>query len=102
MLDQNFIGVVYTTDRFMWHSELNKFSSDISLVPAVLREMYNDALDIGFAMKSVNTGKIAYFYLENGEKNADGDYTVWNFKPTHNSMYYNPRLKDVVVSIYNT
>lgn len=102
MLLPNFIGQVYATDKFMWHADLNSFSSEISMVPAVLREMFNDALDLGFAMQSNKTGKIAYFALENGEKNEDGDYVLWSFKPIESSVYHNPRLKDVVVTIYNT
>lgn len=102
MLSPNFIGTVYATNLFMWHPSTNSFSSEISMVPAVLREMFSDDLDLGFAMQSAKTNQIAYFSLENGEKNDDGDYVVWRFKPTESSVSRNPRLKDVVVLIYNT
>jgi hypothetical protein len=102
MNKQNVIGPYYDTKHFTWIGESNYFVAEISTVPAVLRQLWNDSLDLGFCMISHKTGNEAFFTLIAGERDDDGDYVFWLFKPTQSSIDANPRLKDVFVKIFNT
>ena len=100
-LPSNFIGFCYSSDDFYWDKKTYSFSADISEVPAVLRQMTNDSMDIGFAMRSSKTGEIAYFIVSRAERDADGDMYRWTFIPTDASIYSNPLLTGVMVNVYN-
>lgn len=101
MLHPSFIGQVYSSNDFTYDASTKVFVGEISAVPTVLREMYNDALDIGFAMRSAKTGRIAYFCIETAERDREGDMYRWTFKPTSDSIRRNPNLEGVVVAVYN-
>ena len=78
-LTSNFIGFCYSSDNFFWDKKSNTFSADVSEVPAVLRQMFNDSMDLGFAMRSSKTGNIVYFSLATAERDPDGDMLLWSF-----------------------
>lgn len=44
-------------------------------------EVYRDACDLGFRVRSDRTGKIEYFRLKEEKRDAEGDVTVWIFEP---------------------
>lgn len=75
----NVIGFVYNSDSFMHHIESKRFSADISEVPNVLRQLWDDALDTGFVMRSKKTGSTAFFTLKLINRDSDGDITSWEF-----------------------
>lgn len=74
------IGVVYSSSLFSYTKSTKNFTAEISMVPAVLRQLFDDSLDIGFGIRSEKTGRIIYFTLVDGFKDEDGDYTFWNFE----------------------
>lgn len=83
--DFNYHGMSWTTEA----SDLarNNFFGQI----------WDDAADVGFVVKSHVTGKEVVFYLDTVERDADNDIRWWTFKP------YNPedRYKDLVITIWN-
>jgi hypothetical protein len=76
--------------RFTFNKEtrtLSAFESDLRDKPfdghyRWLRRLYDDAMDIGMAIRSHLTGKLETFYLEREETN-EGDILAWYFKPVH-------------------
>ena len=100
-LTPNFIGQLYSSDDFFWDKIGSMFKSDVSDTPAVLRQMYNDSLDLGFAMESAKTGKIVYFTLATAERDREGDMEFWTFVPTDQSVFENQLLNGVKVVVYN-
>jgi hypothetical protein len=97
----NFIGHCYSSDNFLWSKEYGHFSANIAEVPSVLRQMFNDSMDLGFAMRSSKTGSIVYFTLEDVFRNSDGDVIRWDFVPTAATVNAHPALRSVKVTIYN-
>jgi hypothetical protein len=100
-LSTNFIGQCYSSDDFFWDKIGRLFKSDVSDTPAVLRQLYNDSMDLGFAMHSVKTGNIVYFSLATAQRDREGDMEFWSFEPTPNSVKANPGLADIKVIVFN-
>lgn len=74
------IGVVYPSSLFSYTKASKNFTAEISIVPAVLRQLFDDSLDIGFGIRSEKTGRVIYFTLVNAFKDDEGDYTHWEFE----------------------
>ena len=96
-LSSNFIGQCYSSNNFLWDKASQTFIADISDVPAVLRQMFNDSLDLGFAMQSAKTGDVLYFTLATAERDREGDMAVWTFEPLNCSH----SLQSIKVRIFN-
>lgn len=94
----NVIGTIYNSNQFSHAKDHKLFVSEISLMPQVLRQLWNDAMDLGFGICSAKTGKVIYFTLLDVERDSDGDVIRWVFEP------FRPpeALKGYRVHIYNT
>ena len=101
LLSSNFIGQCYSSNDFAWDKETQTFTVEISDVPAVLRQMFNDSMDLGFAMESAKTGNIVYFSLATAERDREGEMFRWTFTPADQSIYENQLLNGVKVVVYN-
>ena len=97
----NFIGTAILSSAFEFNRSTRVFAAEISEVPAVLRQMFSDSMDLGFAMVSAKTGKLAYFTLVCAERDREGDMITWVFEPTPTSLWQNPGLDGVVVIVFN-
>lgn len=84
----------------------NAFSGDISTLQAngvdPIAQLYHDACDQGFLMRSHRSGNIAVWYLSDTGKDREGDTTHWTFKPTMATVHHNPVLFDAKVYVWNT
>ena len=60
---------------------------------AWLTRLYNDACDIGFAIRSEKTGKVIRFSLSNEEKDREGDLVAFHFSPVET----NSGVREVVI-----
>jgi hypothetical protein len=96
-LSSNFIGQCYSSKSFTWNKETQTFSAEISDVPAVLRQMFNDSMDLGFAMQSAKTGNVVYFTLATAERDREGDMACWTFQ----AVSVRPGLSAIKVVVYN-
>ncbi len=64
---------------------LSTFESDLRSGPfdgtfPWLHRLYDDAADVGIAIRSHHTGQVVYFHLEDQEE-RDGEIVAWHFKP---------------------
>ena len=74
---------------FSWHKKSGVFSTEHSTFHGnghQLSRIYDDAMDIGFAMQSKKTGAVKRFYLAGSEKDDEGDIQTYIFKPTDNDL----------------
>jgi hypothetical protein len=97
----NIIGTVYSSKHFTFSKESQCFIGEISEVPGVLRQLWNDSYDTGFCMRSEKTGQIAYFTIEDVEHGGDGDVQYWIFSPVGSSVMCNSGLAGTKVKIFN-
>lgn len=62
-----------------------------------MSNIYDDAADVGLRIRS-HTGREEIFHLTDVIRDADGDITVWIFKPINTKSL---RLRGVTVHILN-
>lgn len=75
-------------------------TSDLGHV--VFRPLYDDACDIGIALKSVMTGNISYWYLEQDlYDEREHELIGWQLRPTSESVRREPLLSGYRMVIYN-
>jgi len=76
--------------RFSWHRESQTLTTEESTLrngPRTangewfLSRMYNDACDVGIAIRSHKTGTVERFYLTTTDQDSEGDIAGWNFEP---------------------
>jgi len=97
MNTSNVIGLTYDHAHFTYNKATKSFAGEISEVPGVLRQLWNDSLDIGFGIRG-NHG-VVYFTLSRHVKDEEGDTLYWEFEvynPTRN-----PILNGLTVKIFN-
>ena len=96
------IGTVFDSSRFTWDKNLRILTSDISETPEVLRQLWNDQLDLGFGIRSHRTGKVAFFTRVDMVKTYESEVTKWIFEAHIRSIEDNQGLRDVRVHVFNT
>lgn len=93
--------------RFTYDVTTRTFSAEASdLRPAVfLARLYDDAMDVGFVMKSSKTGAEVTYVLEAEHREPAteelGDITHWTFTPTHESASKYRECVNTKVKIFN-
>ena len=80
-------------------------SAEISDLGAnnIFQFLYDNASDIGFAMKSERTGQVVTFVLKKTERDNDGDTLFWSFVPAkelNKGVVYSTN-KHLSVTIFN-
>ena len=79
MNSSKIVGSVYSSDNFEYSSNSKTFSANISKVLHVLSYLWDDGLDVGFGIQSINTGRIVYFTCTKIDTEDDGDIIGWHF-----------------------
>lgn len=97
----NIIGAVYNSTQLTYCKKEKCFVGEISEIPKVLRQLWNDSLDIGFGIRSAKTDNVAFFTLVEISNNGEGETLFWVFEPTDKSIAANPALLAHKVFIYN-
>jgi hypothetical protein len=64
------------------------------------RQIYDDAADVGIAIRSARTGKLIRFYLSDIDV-SDEDVAGWHFAPIPEDMRRIPESRNVRVLIIN-
>jgi hypothetical protein len=64
------------------------------------RQIYDDACDIGIAIKSSVTGKVMKFHLHDTKIDNDNDILFWEYHPCSEDAR-DPKLKNLKVIIFN-
>jgi hypothetical protein len=98
-LPENVIGTVYDSKHFTYVKGLKSFVGEISDTPQVLRQLWNDSMDLGFGIRSHKTGRVVFFTLKNMLRSEEGDVHGWVFH-VHNPAKH-PDLEGLTATIYN-
>ena len=67
----------------------------------VARQIYDDACDVGFAIRNHATGNVVRFYMEQPHTDREGDITHWTFKVIPEDARKDPRIAKLSVKIFN-
>lgn len=78
-------ATILRSKYFYYHKETNSFSQDISSLPIkdisqLNQQIYNDACDTGFWLKSGKTGIMMLFMPTEVDITNDNEIAGWNFK----------------------
>lgn len=86
--------------RFSYDPKDRTFSAERSdlNVSTTFGRIYDDAADLGFAMRSSRTGRVVLFALTREERDADGDARFWEFEPIPEHA---PHAGDTRVIVFN-
>lgn len=98
-LPENVIGTVYETKYFTYVKGLKSFVGEISDTPQVLRQLWNDSMDLGFGIRSHKTGRVVFFTLKNIWRDDEGDVIRWVFDVFNPTQH--PDLEGLTATIYN-
>ncbi len=78
------------------------FASDLN-GHELMRQLYDDACDVGFGIKSARTRSVVTFHLAEVKRNADNDIQFWEYHPTPDNVRTAlSSLKNLKVIIFNT
>ncbi len=87
----------------MFHFDSQKegsaFASDME--NRHLQRIYDDACDIGFAVKSSVTGVVVVYVMTEVKRDRENDITHWEYVPTSESIRKNPRCQGSKISVWN-
>lgn len=77
-------------------------ASDLGLRPGHQWErLYDDACDVGIVLRSHKTGVETRWYLQDTERDAEGDVTCWKFRPCSESARKSPDIAAYTLVILN-
>lgn len=89
---------------FSFVHDSKRFLADLSEVQVQLHRvnsnLYDDALDVGFVMRSTKTGALVVFALER-EEVKEGDLLAYHYKITPASAARVPALEGATVTMFN-
>jgi hypothetical protein len=66
-----------------------------------LQQIYNDACDVGLAIRSAKTGKIVTYHMTNEHKDNEGDIQFWDYEPTTESIRRVPECLGSKLKVFN-
>jgi hypothetical protein len=66
-----------------------------------LQQFYNNARDIGFAMKSDKTGDVVMYAMNSVKRDEEGDIQYWTYHPTTESQQKVPGCRGTMVIVFN-
>jgi hypothetical protein len=89
-----------SSSLFSWNG-LKATTEDSTLYGVNTRvPLYDDACDVGFAIKSEKTGRVSTWFFS--EELRDGEEVVgWLYKPTTESVRKNQGLSGYTLTIFN-
>lgn len=90
-----------STERFSYHRDLKTFTAEASDLNHTgcnfLGRLYDDAADVGFCLVSHKTGAVEPFYLDNVDRDREGDVRAWEFLPVNKAL----REGGIKLTIFN-
>jgi hypothetical protein len=66
-----------------------------------LQQLYDDACDVGFAVKSEKTGKVVVFSMTSPFYNDEREIQGWHYVPTCESFRNVPGCQGMEATIFN-
>lgn len=94
--------IEFPSEMFTWSDGGRSASCEASdMGDRHLQRLYDDAMDVGFAMKSEKTGRVVKFYMDEIHKNDEQEVTHWTYKACHEDVRLNPEAMFIVVTVFN-
>lgn len=92
----------FDSKQFSYNSSDKTLTAEASdLNNKHLQQIYNDACDVGFAIRSNKTGKVVTYYMTHEEKDNEGDIKWWIYEPTPESLRRVNECLGTKVMIFN-
>jgi hypothetical protein len=92
----NVIGTIYSSRNFTYLKDSKIFVGEISELREVLRQLWNDSMDLGFGIRSEKSGRVVLFTLKNIKRDEDNDILQWEFE------VYNPNNSPILQGLTAT
>ena len=91
------------SSRFDFNTTIKTFSTEASSLRGTpfQSQLYDDACDVGFIMKSTKTGNEVTYVLEKEHKDFEGEVIKWTFVPTIESYNKHREAVNTRVVIFN-
>ena len=91
------------SSKFTYLGSTKTFVAEISDLKPFnpLTRLYDAAMDVGFTMRSKITGIDVDYFLTEEHKDAEGDVTSWEFRPTVESERKTVDCRGTSVTIFN-
>lgn len=91
------------SDKFTYDRTTRTFSAEASDFPnhAPFQRLYDDAVDVGFTMKSTKTGAEVVYTMEQVHRDGEGETTHWTFVPTRESYNRHREAVNTKVVVFN-
>jgi hypothetical protein len=88
--------------KFHWDAESRVLSAEISdLNNPRFQRIYDDACDVGLAVRSDRTGETVSFYVAQEHKDREGDVQSWVLEPIPEHIRKNPCLMPLRIRLWN-
>jgi hypothetical protein len=95
----------YSSKLFIQSTKDREFTCDASQLARLpnnfMGRIYDDAIDLGFAIVSERTGNEAVWYHSQTVCDDEGDVREWVFLPTRETVQKMPQLRDYKVIVFN-
>lgn len=92
----------FPCSRFTWIADAKSLAAEVSdLGHNPFRRLYADAADEGLAITSGRTGRVARFYVESTNRDADNDVIGWTLRPTPETLRLVPESAGIKVVVFN-
>ena len=93
--------IAFPSDRFTYDKNTFTFTSEaLDMDDRHLQRIYNDACDVGFAVK-LFTDEIVTFVLSKVVKDKGGDITSWEYVLTEESIRQYPVYSSFKATVFN-
>lgn len=66
-----------------------------------LQPLYDDAADVGFAIKSDKTGNVVIFSVVDVKRDGEGELQYWTYAATADCIRKYPECRKVQVLVFN-
>jgi hypothetical protein len=94
--------VEHSSDQFTFDASDETFTACASdLNNRHLERIYDDACDVGLAIKSAKTGVVITYYMDKTHYDREHDITHWTYKPCSEDVRKHPEAIWTEVIIFN-
>jgi hypothetical protein len=94
--------IEFSSNQFTYNAADRTFTSEASdLDNRHLQRIYDDACDVGFAIKSDKTGEVVTYVMNSVKKDEEGDVEYWTYHPALESQRKIPSCRDTMVMVFN-
>ena len=96
--------IEFPSDMFSWQrtpTGMTLVGEASDLGNRHLQPLYDDACDVGFAVKSTHTGAVVTYAMSRVMKDNEGEIQRWDYEPTSESVRNVPDCAGTRAVIFN-